>query len=117
MANMTWLEFAQRMQDSPIVLLPSDSFEQHDPHLPLLTDVILSSTVAEAMAAHLDGLVAPAVTYSYKSHPKTGGGNHFPGTLSPDAEVFTGLVRNITNELARQGVRKVVLIDGYMENP
>lgn len=115
-ADMTWFEFAQRMQDDPIVLLPTGSVEQHGPHLPLLTDVILPSAVAEAVAACVGGLVAPAVTYGYKSQPKTGGGNHFPGTLSLDAEVFIGLVRNIVNELARHGVRKVVLFDGHMEN-
>ena len=115
-ADMTSYEFAERMKDDPIVVLPTGSVEQHGPHLPLLTDVILPSAVAEAVAALVGGLVAPPVTYGYKSQPKSGGGNHFPGTLSLDADVFVGLVRNIINELARHGVRKIVLFDGHMEN-
>ena len=52
-ADMTWLEFTQRMQDDPIVLLPTGFVEQHGPHLPLLTDVILLSAVTETVAAHV----------------------------------------------------------------
>jgi creatinine amidohydrolase len=115
-ADLTWPEFAERVAGNPIVLLPTGSTEQHGPHLPLLTDVILPVAVAEAVAARIGGLVAPPVTYGYKSQPKSGGGNHFPGTLSLDASVFIGLVRNIVNELARHGVRRIVLFDGHMEN-
>ncbi|MDF2994423.1 MAG: Creatininase [Xanthobacteraceae bacterium] len=115
-ADMTWYEFADRVKDNPIVFLPTGSVEQHGPHLPLLTDVILPVAVAEAVAGEVGGMVAPPVTYGYKSQPKSGGGNHFPGTLSLDANVFIALVRNIINELARHGVRKVVLFDGHMEN-
>lgn len=115
-ADLTWYDFAERVKADPIVFLPTGSVEQHGPHLPLFTDVILPVAVAEAVAEKVGGLVAPPVSYGYKSQPKSGGGNHFPGTLSLDASVFIGLVRNIVNELARHGVRKVVLFDGHMEN-
>ena len=115
-ADMTWYEFADRVKQNPIVFLPTGSVEQHGPHLPLFTDVILPVALAEAIATEVGGMVAPAVSYGYKSQPKSGGGNHFPGTLSLDAGVFIALVRNIINELARHGVRKVVLFDGHMEN-
>ncbi len=115
-ADLTWYDFADAVKRDPVVLLPTGSVEQHGPHLPLFTDVILPVAVAEAVAERIGGLVAPPVTYGYKSQPKSGGGNHFPGTLSLDASVFIGLVRNIVNELARHGVRKVVLFDGHMEN-
>ncbi|RTM01091.1 creatininase [Ancylobacter aquaticus] len=115
-ADMTWYEFADRVKENPIVFLPTGSVEQHGPHLPLLTDVILPVSVAEAVAAEVGGMVAPAVSYGYKSQPKSGGGNHFPGTLSLDASVFIALVRNIVNELVRHGARKIVLFDGHMEN-
>lgn len=115
-AEMTWYEFADRVKSNPIVLLPTGSTEQHGPHLPLSTDVVLPVEVAERVAQEIEALVAPPITYGFKSQPKSGGGNHFPGTLSLDASVFVGLVRNVINELARHGVRKVVLFDGHMEN-
>ena len=79
LADMTWMEFARRVkEDDPIVFLPIGATEQHGPHLPLSTDVILPESIALRVAERLGGIVAPSLAYGYKSQPKTGGGNHFP---------------------------------------
>ena len=116
LAELTWFEFADRVRADPIVLIPVGSTEQHGPHLPLGTDVYLPNAVADRVAAELDAIVTPALAYGYKSQPKTGGGNHFPGTLSLDASTLVAVLRDVINELARHGIRKVVVFDGHMEN-
>lgn len=117
LADMTWFEFDRRVrEEAPIVLIPVGSTEQHGPHLPLGTDVYLPLAVADRVASLIGGLVAPAIPYGYKSQPKTGGGNHFPGTLSLDAATLVALLRDVINELARQGIHKIVVLDGHMEN-
>ncbi|MDX3929511.1 MAG: creatininase [Shinella sp.] len=117
LAEMTWYDFADRVtQGDPIVIIPVGSTEQHGPHLPLSTDMILPEEIALRIAAQLDGIVAPPVSYGYKSQPKTGGGNHFPGTVSLDASTLIATLRDLVNEFARHGVRKIVLFDGHMEN-
>lgn len=117
LADMTWMEFARRVkEDDPIVFLPIGATEQHGPHLPLSTDVILPESIALRVAERLGGIVAPSLAYGYKSQPKTGGGNHFPGTLSLNAATLVALMRDIVNELARHGVRRIILFDGHMEN-
>ncbi|SNB71266.1 creatinine amidohydrolase [Arboricoccus pini] len=116
LADLTWYDFVDCVKSDPIIILPVGSVEQHGPHLPLSTDTLLPQALAEAVAERMGGLVAPPIAYGYKSQPKTGGGNHFPGTVSLDGEVLVGLVRNVINELARHGLRKIVLFDGHMEN-
>jgi creatinine amidohydrolase len=117
LAEMTWMEFAHRVRDErPIVLVPIGATEQHGPHLPLSTDVILPQAVATAVAREVGGIVAPPLSYGYKSQPKSGGGNHFPGTISLDGGTLIAMLRDIINEFARHGVRKIVLFDGHMEN-
>jgi creatinine amidohydrolase len=117
LADMTWMEFARRVrEEQPIMLVPVGATEQHGPHLPLSTDVILPQTVATRVAREIGGIVAPAVGYGYKSQPKSGGGNHFSGTISLDGSTLIALLRNIVNEFARHGVRKIVLLNGHMEN-
>jgi creatinine amidohydrolase len=114
---MTWMEFARRVRDdAPVVLIPVGSTEQHGPHLPLSCDVILPEAVATRVAERIGGIVAPPVSYGYKSQPKTGGGNHFPGTISLDAATLTAVLRDVANEFARHGVRRIVMFDGHMEN-
>ena len=117
LADMTWMEFAERLgADAPVVIVPIGSTEQHGPHLPLSTDVVLPEAVAMRVAERMGAIVAPPVSYGYKSQPKTGGGNHFPGTISLDGATLVAILRDIVNEFARHGVRKLVLFDGHMEN-
>jgi creatinine amidohydrolase len=117
LADLTWQEFAACVAAGSLtVILPVGATEQHGPHLPLSTDVVLPVAVAEGVARAIGGLVAPAIPYGYKSQPKSGGGNHFPGTLSLDGATLVAVVRDVVNELARHGVRRIVLLDGHMEN-
>lgn len=116
-ADMTWIEFDTIVKrNNPIVFLPVGAVEQHGPHLPLATDTLLPVAIAEAVAAQIGALVAPAIPYGFKSQPKSGGGNHFPGTFSLDASTLIAILRDIINELARHGIRQVVIFDGHMEN-
>ncbi|MFB0836092.1 creatininase [Arthrobacter halodurans] len=109
--------FAAWLRDgSGTVLVPVGALEQHGPHLPLGTDAILSSRIAEAAAEATGSLVAQPVSYGYKSQQKSGGGNHLPGTVSLDAATLIGLTRNLVASLLRQGVRNVVFVNGHYEN-
>jgi len=115
--ELTWPELDQLTREGPpIVILPTGSLEQHGPHLPLGTDRFMPERIAELVAERLGALVAPALPYGYKSQPKSGGGNHFPGCASLDGTTYTLMVRDIICDLARHGLTRIVLFDGHMEN-
>jgi creatinine amidohydrolase len=115
--DMTWMEFDQKVRaDNPVVFLTVGSHEQHGPHLPMCCDVVIPDRIAQAVAQSVGGLVAPPLTYGYKSQPRSGGGNHIPGTISLDAVNLIGLVKDVLCELGRNGVRRLVVMDGHYEN-
>lgn len=117
MDQLSWVEYERRVrEDAPVVFLPCGATEQHGPHLPLGTDALLASALCEDVAAKVGGLVAPALSYGYKSQPKCGGGNHFCGTTSLDGQTLIALVRDAVREFARHGVTRLVLVDGHYEN-
>ncbi|MDP3338222.1 MAG: creatininase, partial [Rhodoferax sp.] len=117
MNQLSWLDYQSRIQhDQPPILLPVGALEQHGPHLPLGTDGLLSASVAADAAARVGGLVAPTLSYGYKSQPKCGGGQHFCGTTSVDAATLIGSVRDAVREFARHGVTKLVVVNGHYEN-
>jgi creatinine amidohydrolase len=117
MNELSWVDYQQRVErDAPTILLPVGALEQHGPHLPLGTDALLSTAVAADAARRVGGLVAPALSYGYKSQPKCGGGNHFCGTTSVDAATLIGSVRDAVREFARHGVKRLVLVNGHYEN-
>lgn len=114
--DMTWPEYADRVTGDPVVFVPCGALEQHGPHLPLATDAILASEVAEGVAEEVGGLVLPALAYGYKSMPKSGGGSHFPGTVNLDGATVIATVRDLIREQVRHGVRKLCFVVGHYEN-
>jgi len=116
MAELSWPEWAQKIADGAIVFLPIGATEQHGPHLPLNVDVILPTGVCERVAREVGGIVAPTIAYGYKSMPRSGGGQSFPGTTSLDANTLSLTVRDILRDLGVHGARKFVLVVGHFEN-
>ena len=70
MTKMTWMDYA-RCTDRPIIL-PVGSTEQHGPHLPLGVDSIIAENFAALLAQRIDAVVAPTLSYGYKSKPFSG---------------------------------------------
>lgn len=116
MSSLSWIEYRQRLQDQTVVFIPCGALEQHGPHLPLGTDALLSAAVAQSVAERVNGVVAPPFSYGYKSQPKSGGGQHFPGTTSLDGNSLSQMLRDVVRELARHGATRVVVVDGHYEN-
>lgn len=116
MAELSWPEFAAKIALSPPVFLAVGATEQHGPHLPLGVDVVLPTAVCERVARATGGLVAPTIPYGYKSQPRSGGGEAFPGTISLDANTVSLLIRDVICGLARHGARRLVVVIGHFEN-
>jgi len=116
MDQLSWVDYERRVREGAVVFLPCGATEQHGPHLPLGTDALLASAISADVAARVGGLVAPALSYGYKSQPKCGGGQHFCGTTSLDGATLSALVRDAVREFHRHGVRRLVLLLGHYEN-
>lgn len=98
------------------VIVPAGAFEQHGPHLPMGTDALLSTTLAEAVAERMGAKVAEPFSYGYKSQQKSGGGDHLPGTISLDAAALIAQARCVISGFLSQGVTDVVVLNGHFEN-
>jgi creatinine amidohydrolase len=117
MADLSWIEYAKRLaEESPVLFLPVGAIEQHGHHLPMDCDVVIPEELSMRAAARVGGLVAPPIAYGYKSQPRIGGGNHFPGTTSLDGKTVIHMARDLIREFARHGVRKLVMMDAHYEN-
>lgn len=115
--ELCWPDYdaAVRSGETPI-LIPLGSMEQHGHHMPLHVDLLLPMEFARRVAIEIGALVAPPFTYGYKSHQKSGGGNHLPGTASLDGATLVAALKDVIKEFARHGVRKICLVNGHYEN-
>jgi len=112
--ELTWPEAEQRFQQVDTALLPVGSIEQHGPHLPLGTDAFDASYLAERIAEACSDpkpLVLPLIPYgvSYEH-------DEFKGTVSIGTEALSRLVYEIGMSVARNGIKKLVIINGHGGN-
>ncbi|MEK1889960.1 MAG: creatininase [Phyllobacterium sp.] len=116
-AELSWPEYERTVLQGRVpILLPIGAMEQHGCHMPLNVDVLLPVEFCRRVATATGALVAPPFTYGYKSHQKSGGGNHLPGTTSLDGATLVAALKDVIKEFARHGVRRICLMNGHFEN-
>jgi creatinine amidohydrolase/Fe(II)-dependent formamide hydrolase-like protein len=114
LGRLTWPEAKKRFAETDIALLPVGSLEQHGPHLPLDTDAFDAAYLAEQVASRCTApkpMVLPLLPYGVSYHH-----DDFPGTVSITNDTLSRLVYEIGISMARNGVRKLVIINGHGGN-
>lgn len=111
LARRTWTAFREDPPD--IGLVPVGSVEQHGPHAPLGTDLIIADAVAErgATASDLDVAVTPPVPVGIAAEHR-----QFEGTLWVEPNTFRQYVSEVVSSLAVHDVSGVVIVNGHGGN-
>lgn len=108
---VTWVD----VRDDPpeVALVPTGSVEQHGPHAPLGTDLIIAREVATRAVDELDGPVVrtPAVPVGISEEHR-----QFPGSIWVAPETFRRYVREQAASLASHGVESVIFVNGHGGN-
>ena len=94
------------------VILPLGSLESHGPHLPFGTDALTAHLLALEIARRVRGTaVLPPVPYGMSEAYRD-----FSFTVSLRPETETAIVADILESLHREGVRKVLILNGHDGN-
>lgn len=106
-------ELKRAAEGNTIVILPVGSTEQHGPHLPVQVDSLLVSDVARRAAERMPErtLVMPVVWTGLAEHHMNLG-----GTVTLDFATFHALIRQICLSVARQGFRRIAILNGHGGN-
>jgi creatinine amidohydrolase len=111
LGEMTTLEVDAFLVQHQTVIVPIGSTEQHGPHAPLLTDVLVPQEVARRIAPRVGAVVAPPVNYAL-SYPHVG----FTGVVHVRIPTFMALVEDLCASLAAIGFRRIVFLNGHYDN-
>src|ERR1700739_2557859 len=92
-------------------LLPFGILEKHGPHLPIGTD-LLNARYATLHAAEKEyAVVFPEYYFGQIAEAK-----HEPGTISYSREMQLALLQETTDEMARNGCKKIIIVNGHGGN-
>ncbi len=111
LGEMTDPEVERFLHDHHTVIVPTGSTEQHGPHGPLLTDVLVPQEVARRVATAVGALVAPTINYSL-SYPHVG----FTGLVHIRIPTFMALIEDLCASLADVGFKRIVFLNGHYDN-
>jgi creatinine amidohydrolase len=114
--DMTWEEISSAARADIPVVIPIGATEQHGRHLPVCTDWVLPDRVVREASRRRDLIAGPFLPFGYRSRPGSGGGQHFPGTLSLRATTFMSVIEDVLSEFKRGGFRNIVLYNWHFEN-
>jgi creatinine amidohydrolase len=112
--ELTWQEVDALDRSKCVIILPVGSIEQHGPQLPLSTDTLTVEHIAKEICdprGAVEWILAPSLVYTYAKPSQV-----YPGTLSTHGETFIRTARDVVRSFLDQGFRKILVINGHMEN-
>jgi len=110
--ELTAADFRDAIQQSKgTCLLPFGILEKHGPHLPLGTDLLNIRYVSLHAAAQEYAVVFPEYYFGQILEAK-----HEPGTVAYSLELQLKLLQETSDEMARNGCKKIVIVNGHGGN-
>jgi creatinine amidohydrolase len=94
-----------------VCVLPFGILEKHGPHLPLGTDLITVRYVSLSAAQQEYSVVFPQYYFGQIFQAR-----HEPGTVSYSRRLQLDLLQETTDEMARNGCKKIIIANGHGGN-
>jgi creatinine amidohydrolase len=108
-------QIGDSLSPGSVLVQPIGAIEQHGPHLPLVTDLLIAEAVVDAVAAdrgdELDLWVLPALAYT-KSNEHAWA----PGTVWLSASTLLAVLDDIGRSLATLPTRRLAFVNGHGGN-
>src|ERR1700686_838457 len=110
--ELTATDFREAIQQAKgTCLLPFGILEKHGPHLPLGTDLLNVRYASLQAVSQEYAVVFPEYYFGQIFEAK-----HEPGTVAYSLELQLRLLQETTDEMARNGCKKVIIVNGHGGN-
>jgi creatinine amidohydrolase len=111
LGEMTNREVEVFLEQHQTVIVPTGATEQHGPHGPLLTDVLIPNEIARRVALRIGAVVAPPINYAL-SYPHVG----FTGLVHIRIPTFIAMVGDLCASFAASGFKRIIFLNGHYDN-
>jgi creatinine amidohydrolase len=109
---MTSLEFSDAVRAcGGVCIIPFGCLERHGDHLPLGTDTFLARELVKRAVVNEPAVIFPPDFFGWIHD-----GKHRPGALALNSDLLMGLLDNSCEEIARNGMRKIIILNAHGGN-
>lgn len=115
--ELKWPEIRDLKEKNPVILVPIGMTEQHGPHLPISTDVVIATETARLVAERLQESISIKVLRTIWSSYNTTAVSQWPGTIRLQQETLIKVVYEICASLCQEGFKKIVIVNSHGQNP
>ena len=114
-AELRHPQVIERIGSGSMFVLPLGAIEQHGPHLPLVTDLLIATAAAERLVEErgdeLDLWLLEPLAYT-KSNEHA----HFAGSVTLDAATLLSVLDSVGRAVAATGALRLVFLNGHGGN-
>jgi creatinine amidohydrolase len=108
--DLTYVEFRERLQDNPVIIIPLGSQEEQGPSAPM-GDFMLTKELARRVAEKTGAIAAPTIPFGYADFFRP-----IPGGVQLSADTFTRLLRDLLDNFLAHGLTKLLIFNGHTGN-
>ncbi len=108
--DLNWMDVERYLQRDDRIILITGATEQHG-YLSLLTDILIPSRIALAVAERSGVLVAPPLNFGVSEQFA-----EYPGTITVSRQIFDGMLSEIVEGLMHQGFERFFILNGHGGN-
>ena len=110
--ELTGDDFAGAVEKAQgVCLVPLSVIERHGHHLPIGTDMFIARELCSRATEQEQAVVFPDFVFTQIPEAR-----HRAGTISIDGDLIVRLLDNICREVARNGFKKIVLVNAHGGN-
>jgi len=115
LGDNTFVDVQEYLKEKDTILVPMASFEQHGPHLPILTDTVTSIEISCRVSEMIAVLHSPPIWtgYSPQHMHEPGKGR---GTITLRSTTLLNLVYDVARSLIHHGFNRIIFINGHGSN-
>ncbi|MCL1817663.1 MAG: creatininase family protein, partial [Spirochaetaceae bacterium] len=103
-----WNGCIDDIADTDLAILPIGSIENHGPHLPVVTDWIISDSLGRGIAEKTGGFYIPSLPISTNKEHR---GKR--GSVGMHSDTFYRMITDICLDLKTQGFKKICIVQGH----
>jgi creatinine amidohydrolase len=109
LADLSWREANERFRRDPRLLVPVGTLLQHGPHLPLSTDTVIVTRLAERLSQEYGVVLAPTLPYGVGSETEQA----YAGSGCLRGKTLHRVLNELVENWEGQGVEEIYLLTAH----